>query len=129
MIPSPPSLIVHGTEATCKTSLVKHTLESSGLLHAVIPCKECITGRHLLERTISACLDALEAASGQTIDRSRYIRTENLSALTVHLQTLLVGTEKFVLVFDGIDEQREAPHTLLPALARLSEIVSLRTIE
>jgi len=30
---------------------------------------------------------------------------------------------RFVLVFDGIDQQREAPATLLPALARLSEIV------
>lgn len=107
---------------------MKHVLDSSALLHAIIPCKECITGRHLLERTISACLDALETASGQTIDRSRYIRTESLSVLTVHLQTLLSGTQNFVLVFDGVDEQREAPHTLLPALARLSEIVSLFTI-
>lgn len=32
---------------------------------------------------------------------------------------------RFVLVFDGIDRQREAPITLLPALARLSEIVSI----
>jgi origin recognition complex subunit 5 len=39
-----------------------------------------------------------------------------------------------VLVFDGIDQQREAPPTLLPALARLGEfvrenIVALRTPE
>lgn len=31
----------------------------------------------------------------------------------------------FVLVFDAIDRQKEAPPTLLPALARLSEMVSL----
>lgn len=31
---------------------------------------------------------------------------------------------KFVLVFDGIDKQRETPPTLLPALARVGEIVS-----
>lgn len=30
---------------------------------------------------------------------------------------------KFVLVLDGIDKQREAPHTLLSALARLGEVV------
>jgi origin recognition complex subunit 5 len=30
---------------------------------------------------------------------------------------------RFVLVFDAVDRQRDAPHTLLPALARLSEIV------
>ena len=50
-------------------------------------------------------------------------RCENLSALTVHLQRLLKGQEKFVLVFDGVDKQREAPPTLLPALARLGEFV------
>jgi len=38
---------------------------------------------------------------------------------------MTVTTTKFVLVFDGIDKQRDAPHTLIPALARLSEIVSL----
>jgi len=67
------------------------------------------------------------------MDRSPYVRTENLSALLVHLQRLLSHgsgssfsgpTSKFVLVFDGIDKQRDAPHTLIPALARLSEIAS-----
>ncbi|KAF7587670.1 hypothetical protein BBP40_006881 [Aspergillus hancockii] len=33
------------------------------------------------------------------------------------------ATEKFVLVLDGIDKQREAPQTLLAALARLGEII------
>jgi hypothetical protein len=33
------------------------------------------------------------------------------------------GKRRFVLVFDGIDHQRDAPPTLLPALARLGEIV------
>ncbi|KAK1078995.1 hypothetical protein LTR33_006765 [Friedmanniomyces endolithicus] len=37
--------------------------------------------------------------------------------------------EKFVLVFDGVDKQRESPPTLLPALARLGEYVpGLETI-
>lgn len=31
--------------------------------------------------------------------------------------------KKLVLVFDGIDRQKDAPPTLLPALARLGEIV------
>lgn len=63
-------------------------------------------------------------------------RCENLSALAVQLQRLLStegfneeeveeGKAKFVLVFDGVDRQREAPPTLLPALARLGEIVRL----
>ncbi|KAK3700668.1 hypothetical protein LTR37_015857 [Vermiconidia calcicola] len=46
-----------------------------------------------------------------------------MSALVVHLERLLRGKEKFVLVFDGVDKQREAPPTLLPALARLGEFV------
>ena len=50
-------------------------------------------------------------------------RCENISALAVHLQRLLEGQEKFALVFDGVDKQRDAPPTLLPALARLGEFV------
>lgn len=51
-------------------------------------------------------------------------RCENVSTLVAHLQRLLEHeTERFVLVFDGIDKQRESPPTLLPALARLSEFV------
>ena len=50
-------------------------------------------------------------------------RCESLSSLAMTLQRLLEHTQKFVLVFDGIDKQREAPSTLLPALARLGDIV------
>jgi origin recognition complex subunit 5 len=50
-------------------------------------------------------------------------RCENISALVSHLQRMLEGNKKYTLVFDGIDQQREAPPTLLPALARLGEFV------
>ncbi len=50
-------------------------------------------------------------------------RCENLSTLIAHLQRLLKGRDKLVLVFDGVDKQREAQPTLLPALARLEEFV------
>lgn len=50
-------------------------------------------------------------------------RSESISAFVVELQHLLQGKEKFILVFDGIDRQREAAPTLLPAIARLGEIV------
>jgi origin recognition complex subunit 5 len=43
----------------------------------------------------------------------------------VELQSLLEGRGKFILAFDGIDGQREAATTLLPAIARLGEIVRL----
>jgi origin recognition complex subunit 5 len=55
-------------------------------------------------------------------------RCEHVSGLAVLLEECL-GTwssnaRKFVLVLDEIDRQREAPPTLLSALARLGEIVS-----
>jgi origin recognition complex subunit 5 len=58
-------------------------------------------------------------------------RCENLSQLVVELSRLLAnwktseedGKRRFVLVFDGIDRQRDAPLTLVPALARLGEVV------
>lgn len=98
---------------------------------AIIKSAECITGRHLLERTLGAVARAL--------DRKDYAsRCENLAQLVVGLGKLLeryrdgyprdhgrLGDQgmRFVLVFDGIDRQRDAPNTLLPALARMGEVV------
>ncbi|KAF2746718.1 hypothetical protein M011DRAFT_477944 [Sporormia fimetaria CBS 119925] len=122
-LPSPPLVVVHGLPCTGKSSVVTFHLDLSRITHAVISSRECITGRHLLERTVSACLDSLEAA-GDEIDRRPYARTENLSTLAVNLQKILEErADKFVLVFDGIDGQREAPPTLLPALARFGEMI------
>lgn len=60
----------------------------------------------------------------EAIDRRPFSRTENLNSLVVNLQRMLEGrSSKFVLVFDGIDRQRECPPTLLPALARFGEMV------
>ena len=87
-------------------------------------CAECVTGRHLLERTVAAVHQSLQAA-GDGVAKDYNPRCENLSALVVHLQRLLKSEEKFVLVLDGVDKQREAPPTLLPALARLGEFVRL----
>lgn len=120
---TPSALVAHGLEATGKSSIVKSVLSASRVPHTVINSRECITGRHLLERTVASCVDALGAASDVDIDRSPYSRCENISALSVHLQRLLEGKGRFVLVFDGIDRQREAPPALLPALARLGEMV------
>ena len=67
---------------------------------------------------------------GETSDdgRAHYARCENINVLVVHLQKLLRGQRKFVLVFDGIDNQREAPPTLLAALTRLHESVPSLTV-
>jgi len=56
-------------------------------------------------------------------------RCENLAQLGVELSRMLKYSGRlpsgfrFVLVFDGVDRQREGPATLLPALGRLHEIV------
>ena len=116
--PSPPTLIIHGPEASGKSLTISHLLDAIGTPCAVVPSKECITTRHLLERTLSGVSNAL-GDNAQSIDG----RCESISNFVVQLQRLLEGQKKFILVFDNIDRQREAAPTLLPALARLGEIV------
>ncbi len=91
----------------------------------VASSKECITARHLLERTLAAIIDILDDAEQNQTIANFDGRCDSISAFVVQLQCLLEGKGKFILVFDGIDRQREAPPTLLPAIARLGEIVSL----
>ena len=100
-------------------------LQAGKLKHAIIRCRECVTGRHLLERTVAAVHQSLQSKGG---GEDYNPRCENLSALVIHLQRLLKSEEKFVLVLDGVDKQREAPPTLLPALARLGEFVRLHLL-
>ncbi|KAH8197880.1 hypothetical protein TruAng_007932 [Truncatella angustata] len=127
------NLIIHGTEATGKSAITSALLSTlsedtdTDLTYAIVKSPECVTARHLFERTTGAVADALQwqGAVG---------RCEALAALTVELSKMLKyvqrGTDwRFVLVFDAIDRQKEAPPTLLPALARLSEIIpNLTTI-
>ncbi|KAI9744246.1 MAG: hypothetical protein M1818_002398 [Claussenomyces sp. TS43310] len=147
--PSPRNIVLHGLEATGKSAVtaavlsllcrpvhVKDFEEDNGLnvnqpqlYHAILKSAECITGRHLLEATVGAIAEA--------VGWTRSIgRCESLAQLVVEVGRLLEAlgqqTNKegevitpaahFVLVFDGIDRQRDAPPTLLPALARLAEI-------
>ena len=142
------NLIIHGVEATGKSAITARTLgalhdhDPSVLDYAVVRSAECVTARHLYERTVGAVADAV----AEHLDARPVARCETLAALAVELGRLLErydgqGTRdededgdddgnrkrktrrRFVLVFDGIDRQREAPPTLLPALARLSEMV------
>ncbi|KAJ9618423.1 hypothetical protein H2203_009019 [Taxawa tesnikishii (nom. ined.)] len=134
-LPCPPTVVVHGPEATGKTGVLKDYLKAVQLPHAIVACKESITGRHLLERTVAACLRAIDpdpnpdadadADADSGLDRQPYShpRCENLSSFCNELQRALQGTEQFVLVLDGVDEQCEAPPTLLPALARLGSLL------
>lgn len=99
------------------------------LQFAIVKSAECITGRHLLEQTVWAVAKAVEW-TGTTG------RCESLAQFVVEIGKLLNSRvantasdvkQRFVLVFDGIDKQREPPPTLLPALARLGELVSERS--
>ena len=50
-------------------------------------------------------------------------RCESISAFATQLQRICEGRGKFILVFDRIDQQREALPTLISAIARLGEVV------
>ncbi|KAF1353453.1 origin recognition complex subunit 5 C-terminus-domain-containing protein [Delphinella strobiligena] len=126
-LPTPSTVIVHGPEASGKTGVTKSYLQTSGVIHAFVPCGECITGRHLLERTLSACVDAVKPTNGNS-NHASSSKCESLSALTSSLERVLEGIDKFILVLDGVDEQREAPPTMLPALTRLGQIIPSLTV-
>jgi origin recognition complex subunit 5 len=110
----------------------------SELRYAIVKSAECITGRHLLETTIGEIARAVDW-------KGNISRCESLAQLAVESKNLIEGRErrqdveeetnrrvkggrKFVLVFDGIDRQKEAQPTLLPALARMGELVSIYII-
>ena len=133
--------MLHGLEATGKTSTTKAILESLStsatnesegssvkdqFRYAIISSLECVSGRHLLEQAVGSAARMLHW-------QGSIPRCENLSQFAVELARMMEHwnnedneqwRRRFVLVFNGIDRQREAPSTLLPALARLSEIVS-----
>ena len=121
---NPPTIVVHGVEATGKSRTTKAVLETLNIPFAIVPSQECITTRHLLQRTIAAVIDAFnnenfEDRKLQPVDG----RCESISAFVVQLQRMVLFGGKFILVFDGIDRQRDASPTLLPAIARLGEVV------
>lgn len=124
--------MIHGTEATGKSAITSTLLQALQedtekdeplLRYVIVNSIECITARHLYESTIAKVAEALQWQGAAT-------RCDSVSQMVVELSKMLKypsypDSFRFVLVFDGIDRQREAPITLLPALARLSEIVSL----
>lgn len=123
--PSPPNLIIHGTPSTGKSLTVRTLFQDASVPFAIVRSAECIATRQVLEQALSACKEGL-IASGREAQTLPKIdgRCENIAAFAGQLQTLLRGhEEKFVLVFDGIDRQRDAAPTLLPALARMGETV------
>ncbi|KAI1004331.1 hypothetical protein K3495_g3881 [Podosphaera aphanis] len=133
------NIVLHGLEATGKTAITNAVLEQisthdprgiagsnskSSICYAVIKSAECIEARHLFEHTIDLTAKALGVKRIQG-------SIGNLSELVVELQRLLeqwIAGEsrkrRFVLVFDNIDKQRDAPSTLVPALMRIGEFIT-----
>lgn len=140
--PSPQAIVLYGLPSTGKTSVLRTLLsQTTGEHpHVIIPCKECITTRHLLERTVADVLDSLIHFEQQrsdvatvnndaSLDGGKYTRTENYAALVAHLERLLAHrVEKFILAFDSVDTLTESPGTLLPALVRLGECIPNLTV-
>ncbi len=124
--PPPRRLVVHGFQGTGKLTTVLSVLAARQLTHAVIKSRECLSLRHLLSKILAACLATIYPVEDEGAESDYESRCESVNALGMHLQRLLQGRhEKLVIVLDGIDKQRGLhPHTL-PALARLSDIVSV----
>ncbi|TQN72281.1 Origin recognition complex subunit 5 [Colletotrichum shisoi] len=131
------NLVVYGTEATGKSAVVEALLQTlskasdkepepePSLKFAVINSVQCITGRHLFERTVASVVDAIQWEAPPK-------KCETLAQLMVELCKMLKYTQRpegwrLVLVFDAVDRQRDAPPTLLTALARLSEVIPCLT--
>ena len=141
------NIVLYGLHATGKTAITRALLdllcsprqangfngehpdhEDDELKYALIKSAECISGRHLLEQTIGAVAEA-------TGWRAEISACPNVAHLVVEVEKMMSKwaelddddddiRRRLVLVFDGIDHQREIPATLLPALARMGEIVS-----
>ncbi|PSK51631.1 hypothetical protein B9Z65_2898 [Elsinoe australis] len=128
--PNPSVIVAHGPEATGKTTTITSFLQRSELPHVILQCRECITGRHLFERVVTECQTATHyGTNGDTSHSLAFQRCESISAFVVALSTILSGAGEFVIVLDGIDELRDAPPSLMPAMARLGEqLANLTTI-
>ena len=122
---APQSLVIHGVEATGKSLAVQSLLRILSEPSVIIRCRETVTTRHLLERTISSVKETLAEHPEAPIPPKTDGRCENIASFVAELHILLQAVDRFILVFDNVDQQREPAPTLLPALARLGEIVRL----
>ena len=85
--------------------------------------RECITIRHLLEQTTTKCWLKMREITGSGSSQSAQPRCDSVNSLASNLEKILQAAPKFVLVFDGIDRQRELTPILIPGLARLGTTV------
>ncbi|EPE27128.1 P-loop containing nucleoside triphosphate hydrolase [Glarea lozoyensis ATCC 20868] len=144
------NVVLYGLHATGKTAITRAILEKLSspptqqngtqnehlddnedeLRYAIIKSAECITARHLLEQTIASVAKATEW-------EGELSACPNVAHLVVEVGKMINkwtdsdddrSRRRLVLVFDGIDHQREITPTFLPALGRMGEIISNLTI-
>lgn len=133
---SPSTTVIYGVNSTGKTLAIRSVLESCNPRHAIVQSADWVDPQELLQAVISAIgdipnlLPEEEEEGGeeevhQRGDVSSYFTggCETISSFVVQLQLLLESKGHITLVFDGIDKQRAPWPTLLPAIARLGEIV------
>ncbi|KAG9251762.1 origin recognition complex subunit Orc5 [Emericellopsis atlantica] len=126
------TLTIHGVESTGKSAITASLLASlarptPNLRYAFVNASQCITARHLFESIVMSIAEALDWPQEDTA-----IRCETLAQLDVELVRMLKYPKRednfrFVLVLDAIDRARDAPSSMLPGLARLSEIIPCLT--
>ncbi|KIW29352.1 uncharacterized protein PV07_05171 [Cladophialophora immunda] len=121
IFPSPPVLVAYGLESTSKTTVIVEVLRSREIQHGVIKSRECLSQRHLLSKIFAACVGAF----GQESDTEHFDRTDSINALLGNLRRLFerVGRKEFVAVIDDADALKQPGPTLLPALARLGDLI------
>lgn len=116
----PPISVAYGLEGTGKVEVISAVLEARSLCYAAIKCREYLSQRHLLGKIFAACAHA----TGREETLEQYDRVDSLNSLSVNLQRLFDNPQqKMVLVLDAIDELKGAGSTMLPALARLGDMV------
>jgi hypothetical protein len=112
---------LYGLRSSGKTETTEAVLAARKLPYVAIKCKQCLSQRHLLGKIFAACAQSV----GQEDDLAQYDRVDSLNALGVNLQQLFEGREeRMILVLDTVEDVKGASATLLPALARLGDMVS-----
>lgn len=143
------NLVIHGSETTGKSSVTTQLLarlaqgdgtddgaagsRATALVYATVNVARCISARHFFESIVVAVSSALSAWDGTEDSENSPQRCETLAQLAASLSSIFNqprikdGLRHFVLVLDGMDKQRDAPPTLMPALGRLCETISCLT--
>ncbi|KIW79687.1 hypothetical protein Z517_06301 [Fonsecaea pedrosoi CBS 271.37] len=135
IFPSPSVLVAYGLESTSKTTAIVEVLRWREIPHGIVKSRECLSQRHLLSKIFAVCVAALGREQGQGQENQtgqQFDRTDSINALVGNLRRLFERVvvdsksnqkNKFVAVIEDADALRQPGPTLLPALARLGDVI------